>query len=76
MVLGTYKHYKGGIYQFLGTCEHTETNEKLAIYIDSNGKTWVRPSDMFHGWLDVDGEIVKRFTLINIGGVFDENPNV
>jgi hypothetical protein len=71
MVLGVYEHYKGGIYHFVGTAQHTETGEILVIYIDSQGKTWVRPSEMFYGWVEVDGEYVQRFKLLSMP-IYDE----
>jgi hypothetical protein len=72
MILGVYKHYKGGIYYFVGTATHTETGEKLCIYIDSQGKTWVRPSDMFNGHVEInENQLVRRFELISMP-VYDE----
>jgi hypothetical protein len=67
MVIGKYEHYKGGIYYLIGSAEHTETNEKLVVYLDQNGKTWVRPKEMFFGKVKF-GDLVKpRFKLISLG---------
>lgn len=30
---GVYRHYKGGLYQVLGIAEHTETHEKVVVYL-------------------------------------------
>ena len=32
MHLGTYKHYKGNLYEVIGLALHTETREKMVIY--------------------------------------------
>ncbi|MDP4158160.1 MAG: DUF1653 domain-containing protein [Bacillota bacterium] len=61
-----YQHYKGGIYTLLSTSVwHTETNERLAVYENSEGKTFARPYDMFFGKVVVDGEEVPRFKEID-----------
>lgn len=39
----------------------TEKYSNHMLYIDINGKFWLRPKDMFHGVLE-DG--TKRFTLL------------
>lgn len=66
-----YQHYKGGIYSLLGFCTHTETLEKLVIYADSKGKTWVRPKEMFSEFVEHEGEYVQRFTRIESGDMND-----
>jgi hypothetical protein len=43
----THRHYKGGLYQLLGQAKHTETEEELTIYRDSDGNYWARPRAMF-----------------------------
>lgn len=63
--IGTYKHYKGGLYKVLMVGKHTETGELLVIYEDSRGNTWVRPQDEFEEIIEVDGRQVKRFTKFN-----------
>jgi hypothetical protein len=68
--LGVYQHYKGKFYQLLGFTVHTETEERLAFYrslyeTPSNpAGIWVRPLDMFKGELEFEGNMVKRFTLV------------
>lgn len=58
-----YRHYKGGLYQVLGEATHTENQESLVIYKDSNGKIWARPKDDFYGNVKVSGTLIKRFKL-------------
>jgi hypothetical protein len=59
-----YKHYKGGLYRVLADPSfHSETQEELVVYMSvETGKVWVRPSEMFHGLVDLDnGTVVPRF---------------
>jgi hypothetical protein len=41
-----------------------KNNANLILYIDSKGDYWLRPRDMFHGFLIVDGNEVERFRLL------------
>ena len=55
MECGLYKHYKGGYYQVLGVAEHTETGEKVVVYISldvsqSGPRMRVRPLDGPNGF--------------------------
>ncbi len=65
--LGRYRHFKGGEYEVIGFAKHSETDEKLVIYIslyDSN-EVWARPYDMFLEYVEVDGKKIQRFTSID-----------
>ncbi|MFW6311442.1 MAG: DUF1653 domain-containing protein [Nanoarchaeota archaeon] len=49
---GKYRHFKGKIYEVIGTAIHTETNKELVIYKESGKeknpeKIWARPVEMF-----------------------------
>lgn len=64
-----YQHYKGGIYTPLSTSvHHTETNERLAVYENSEGKVFARPYDMFFQSIMIDGVEVPRFKRIEEKG--------
>lgn len=61
-----FKHYKGGIYKFLYTAKHSETQEQMVVYQAMYGEhqVWVRPAEMFFGTKVVNGKDVQRFTEI------------
>ncbi len=45
---GFWKHFKGGVYEVLGTAKHSETGEEFAVYKHAGeDKLWVRPVKMF-----------------------------
>jgi hypothetical protein len=61
---GTYRHYKGGLYEVLGVARHSETEEELVVYraLYGEGGLWVRPRAMFEETVLVDGRSVPRFS--------------
>ncbi len=63
---GTYRHYKGSTYQVIGVAKHSETEEALVVYRALYGKRglWVRPLEMFQGNVEVEGQFVPRFELM------------
>jgi hypothetical protein len=63
---GTYRHYKGNLYEVLGVARHSETEEKLVVYRALYGEQglWVRPLAMFEESVFVDGQEVPRFTRL------------
>jgi len=67
--LGTYKHYKGSLYEVLGTARHSETEEWMVVYKTLYGdfSTWVRPYDMFTSTVEVEGVMVARFKKVHDG---------
>ncbi|RUO32452.1 DUF1653 domain-containing protein [Aliidiomarina soli] len=64
---GTYRHYKGPLYEVIDTVRHSETNEWLVLYRPQYGerKLWVRPYDMFVETVEVDGQSVARFAWVS-----------
>lgn len=66
VVPGKYQHYKGGVYEVLGTAHHTETEEAFVVYRavppSPHPPTWrVRPLTMFTEMVEVSGRRVRRF---------------
>ena len=61
---GTYRHYKGNLYEVVDVARHSETEEQLVVYRALYGERglWVRPLAMFEETVVVDGVEVPRFT--------------
>jgi hypothetical protein len=64
---GIYRHYKGQSYRVLGIALHSETMEELVVYQALYGDhgLWVRPATMFAESVELDGEPIARFALID-----------
>lgn len=58
-----YRHYKGGIYEYICEARHSETEEEMVVYrpLYNNSGVWVRPKKMFFEDVLVDGVPVPRF---------------
>ena len=63
---GRYRHYKGGEYDVIGLCRHSETLEPMVVYRALYGDSglWVRPAKMWTETVLVNGETLTRFTRI------------
>jgi hypothetical protein len=63
---GTYRHYKGNLYEVIEVARHSETEEQLVVYRALYGERglWVRPLAMFTEMVDVDGVAVARFAPV------------
>ena len=59
-----YRHYKGGLYEFV--CEATLESDHtpLIVYRAANGTVWVRPKSVFFELVEVDGKQVPRFAPV------------
>lgn len=64
--LGRYRHYKGAEYSVVGFARHSETGERLVLYIPlyGEGECWARPLSMFVESVQRDNEWVPRFSLL------------
>jgi hypothetical protein len=63
---GTYRHYKGNLYEVVGFAKHSETLEELVVYkaLYGEGGTWVRPLSMWDNPIEIDGKTVKHFEYV------------
>ena len=63
---GLYQHYKGPQYRVFSVARHSETEEEVVFYQALYGDYgfWVRPLSMFVESVEVDGEQVPRFALV------------
>ena len=64
---GRYRHYKGGLYDVVGTVRHSETLEPMTLYRALYGQMglWVRPAAMFNEEVVIEGVRQPRFTKID-----------
>lgn len=72
---GRYRHYKGLMYEVLGTARHSETLEPLTLYRALYGERglWVRPAAMFQEEVVIDGVRQPRFAWVGQGPSTPEN---
>jgi len=63
---GLYRHYKGPEYRVIGVARHSENEQEMVVYQALYGEygLWIRPLEMFCESVEVDGERVPRFALI------------
>ena len=60
---GLYRHYKGLMYEVVGTVRHSESLEPMTLYKALYGERglWVRPAAMFNEEVVIDGVRQARF---------------
>ncbi|UUZ69191.1 DUF1653 domain-containing protein [Polaromonas sp. P2-4] len=60
---GLYRHYKGMLYEVVGTVRHSESLEPMTLYRALYGDKglWVRPAAMFNEEVVIDGIRQPRF---------------
>lgn len=63
---GFYRHFKGKLYEVIGTATHSETREPMVVYRALYGEygLWVRPAAMWNETVDRDGYHGPRFQYI------------
>ena len=63
---GTYRHYKGMLYEVIDTVRHSETLEPMTLYRALYGEhgLWVRPAAMFLEEIEHNGVRQARFSRV------------
>ena len=63
---GRYRHYKGLLYDVVGTVRHSETLEPMTLYRALYGEhgLWVRPAAMFEEEVVINGLRQPRFSRV------------
>ena len=63
---GHYRHYKGMLYDVVGSARHSESLEPMTLYRALYGEQglWVRPAAMFNEQVVIDGISQQRFTKV------------
>jgi len=60
-----YRHYKGGIYEFLHEATLESDLTPMVVYRAlAGGGIWVRPRHVFHEMVERDGQQVPRFARL------------
>jgi hypothetical protein len=60
---GRYRHFKGRLYEVIGTARDSETEDELVVYraLYGDGGLWVRPRAMWDERVERDGYAGPRF---------------
>ena len=63
---GRYRHYKGMLYDVVGSVRHSESLEPMTLYRALYGEhgLWVRPAAMFNEEVEIGGVRQPRFTKV------------
>lgn len=63
---GKYRHFKGNLYQVIGTALHSETMEPMVVYraLYGEGGLWVRPAAMWNEIVEKETYHGPRFQYI------------
>ena len=67
--IGLYRHFKGNLYEVLGTATHSETREPMVVYraLYGEGGLWVRPAAMWSEQVCRGGYSGPRFIPVEDG---------
>ena len=63
---GKYRHFKGNLYEVIGTALHSETMEPMVVYRALYGEygLWVRPASMWLETVEKETYTGPRFQYI------------
>lgn len=59
-----YRHYKGGVYEWVGNATLESDLTPMTLYRAADGSLWVRPTAVFLELVNVNGEMVPRFAPV------------
>lgn len=61
-----FRHYKGGLYEYICEARHSETGELYVVYrpLYNDSGVWIRPKTMFMEEIEINGVKTQRFTEI------------
>ncbi len=61
-----YRHYKGGVYEYLCTATlESDPAVQMIVYRSENGTLWTRPESVFFELIDFQGQQIPRFAVID-----------
>jgi hypothetical protein len=60
-----FRHYKGGLYELVCEAVLEADLTPVIVYRGEDGRTWVRPRDVFFETVEVDGARAPRFVLMS-----------
>ena len=70
-----YQHFKGNIYKVICIAMHTETNEDMVVYQDTNdeSKIYARPINMFLSEVEKDKypEVAQYYRFEELNDIMD-----
>lgn len=71
---GTYRHFKGNLYELIDIARHSETLEEMVVYRALYGERglWVRPLRMWSEQVQRDGYSGPRFAPVEDGMTDEE----
>lgn len=63
-----FRHYKGGLYEYICEAHHSETEEEMVVYrpLYNDSGVWVRPKKMFFENVIIGGEEKPRFAEVEL----------
>lgn len=63
---GKYRHFKGNLYEVIGTANHSETMEPMVVYRALYGEhgLWVRPAAMWNEVVEKENYCGPRFRYV------------
>lgn len=66
IIPGIYEHYRGEQYLVLGEVVHSETRERMILYMPLYGayELTVRPKTMFLETVNINGKKERRFRFV------------